>query len=135
MNDRHNNANSDSGPSPALVTYATMLKVCGDMPHDSTIKPHRSTNSTGALGVYRRFPPPLRFPTPLRLARPPCNNQSSIASLLLQPTSASRPLRLQPISAPSLLAREHKNDAPDLDNSFTGIRFDSTERPSSRSED
>jgi len=26
-NDRHNNANSGSGPSPALVTYATMLKV------------------------------------------------------------------------------------------------------------
>ena len=34
---------------------------CGDMPHHSTIKPNRSTNSTGALGVYRRFPPPLRF--------------------------------------------------------------------------
>jgi len=26
-NARHNNANSGSGPSPALVTYATMLKV------------------------------------------------------------------------------------------------------------
>ena len=58
---------------PAVHSTAEGEK-CGDMPHHSTIEPRPSANSTGALGVYRRFPAPLR------------------ALTIQQPISASRPL-------------------------------------------
>jgi len=48
------------------------------MPHHSTTKPHPSANSAGALGVYRRFSPPLRAFTmhqPINASRPITNNQ------------------------------------------------------------